>query len=179
MCCFNKISDSMVNKIISEIFELIDECHGAMLPNEYDSIILSIFLLKYLNCKFEKRYNCLIEEGQGFEDDVDDYLIDGTIYLYPKSRWNAVAYQENKKEFAFSLINALKFIEDENPQFNNISGEIPLKIDNHFYKGFMIIVEGIENDDEIFWLDLYKSYLNIFKDTKDVSESFIKIADVI
>ncbi len=166
------------DKIFREIFELIDECHGAMWPNEYDSVILSVFLLKYLNCKFERIYNILIKEECGFEDDKEEYLNENAVYLYPEYRWNVIICQKNNELFRFSLINALKFIEHENPQFIKISNEIPLNINNPFLDGFLQIINKIENNDECFWFDLYKSFINI-RDKERIPESFIHIVHVI
>ena len=38
---------------------------------EYKHVVLGLIFLKYLSDKFEERYQELVEEGEGFEEDID------------------------------------------------------------------------------------------------------------
>ena len=40
---------------------------------EYRKVIVGLIFLRYISCAFEKRYQQLVDEGEGFEDDRDAY----------------------------------------------------------------------------------------------------------
>ena len=40
---------------------------------EYRKVIIGLIFLRYISTAFEKRYNQLVAEGDGFEDDRDAY----------------------------------------------------------------------------------------------------------
>ena len=46
---------------------------GNMDASEYKQIVLGLIFLKYISDKFEARYNELVTEGEGFEEDMDEY----------------------------------------------------------------------------------------------------------
>ena len=52
---------------------------------EYRKVIVGLIFLRYISSAFEKRYNELIAEGDGFEDDRDVY-IEKISSLFPKTR---------------------------------------------------------------------------------------------
>lgn len=46
---------------------------GNMDASEYKNVILGLIFLKYISDSFEKKYKALVEEGEGFEEDRDEY----------------------------------------------------------------------------------------------------------
>ena len=42
---------------------------------EYRKVIVGLIFLRYISSAFEKRYNELVAEGDGFEDEPDAYLV--------------------------------------------------------------------------------------------------------
>ena len=42
---------------------------------EYRKVIVGLIFLRYISSAFEKRYQQLVEEGDGFEDDKDAQLL--------------------------------------------------------------------------------------------------------
>ena len=52
---------------------------------EYRKVIVGLIFLRYISSAFEKRYNQLVAEGDGFEDEPDAYLMEN-IFLFPKKR---------------------------------------------------------------------------------------------
>lgn len=48
---------------------------------EYRKVIVGLIFLRYISSAFEKRYQQLVDEGDGFEDDKDAYAEDN-IFLY-------------------------------------------------------------------------------------------------
>lgn len=50
---------------------------------EYRKVIVGLIFLRYISTAFEKRYQQLVAEGDGFEDDKDAYTEDN-IFFVPK-----------------------------------------------------------------------------------------------
>lgn len=51
---------------------------------EYRKVIVGLIFLRYIFSAFEKRYQELVAEGDGFEDDRDAYA-EENIFLYRKT----------------------------------------------------------------------------------------------
>ena len=47
---------------------------GSIPAAEYRQIIVGLIVLRYISAAFEKRYQELVDEGEGFEDDTDAYM---------------------------------------------------------------------------------------------------------
>ena len=50
---------------------------------EYRKVIVGLIFLRYISSAFEKRYEELIKEGDGFENDRDAY-VEENIFFVPK-----------------------------------------------------------------------------------------------
>lgn len=50
---------------------------------EYRKVIVGLIFLRYISCAFDKKYQELVAEGDGFEDDKDAYTMDN-IFLFQK-----------------------------------------------------------------------------------------------
>ena len=57
-----------------EIWKAADLLRGNMDASEYKSVVLGLIFLKYISDRFEARYQELVEEGDDFEEDKDEYL---------------------------------------------------------------------------------------------------------
>lgn len=47
---------------------------------EYRKVIIGLIFLRYISAAFDKRYQELIAEGDGFEDDRDAYEMDNVFF---------------------------------------------------------------------------------------------------
>ena len=56
-----------------QIWKAADKLRGNLDASEYKSVVLGLIFLKYISDKFEERYSELLEEGDGFEEDRDEY----------------------------------------------------------------------------------------------------------
>lgn len=56
---------------------------GHIPASEYRNVIIGLIFLKYISTAFEKKYNQLVLEGDGFENDPDAYL-EENVFLYRK-----------------------------------------------------------------------------------------------
>ena len=61
-----------------EIWKAADKMRGNIDASEYKSVVLGLIFLKYISDKFETKYRQLVAEGEGFEEDKDEY---GRKYL--------------------------------------------------------------------------------------------------
>ena len=55
---------------------------------EYRKVIVGLIFLRYISCAFDKKYQELVAEGDGFEDDKDAYTMD------KDARWNKIAEKQ-------------------------------------------------------------------------------------
>ena len=58
---------------------------------EYRKVIVGLIFLRYISSAFKKRYEELVAEGDGFEDDRDAYAEDNIFYVPEEARWNRIA----------------------------------------------------------------------------------------
>ena len=54
-----------------EIWDAACVLRGNMDASEYKNVILGLIFLKYISDSFEEKYQELVEEGEGFEEDPD------------------------------------------------------------------------------------------------------------
>ena len=48
---------------------------------EYRKVIVGLIFLRYISTAFENRYQELVDEGEGFEDDRDAYSMVNVFYV--------------------------------------------------------------------------------------------------
>lgn len=87
---------------------------------EYKHVILGLIFLKYISDKFEDRYNALLEEGEGFEEDVDEYTSLNVFFVPPQARWSNIASQAHTPEIGKVIDEAMDAIERENKKLKGI-----------------------------------------------------------
>ena len=57
-----------------ELWASADKLRGSMDSSEYKHVILGLVFLKYISDKFEERYKELVENGDGYVREKEDYL---------------------------------------------------------------------------------------------------------
>lgn len=63
-----------------QIWDAACVLRGNMDASEYKSVVLGLIFLKYISDRFEMKYNELVAEGDGFEEDKDEYTAEN-IFL--------------------------------------------------------------------------------------------------
>ena len=91
---------------------------------DYRKVIVGLIFLRYISSAFEKRYNELVEEGYGFENDKDAYIEENIFYVPEKARWNVIASAAHTPEIGTVLDDAMRAIEDENKSLKNVLPKI-------------------------------------------------------
>lgn len=93
---------------------------GNMDASEYKQVVLGLIFLKYISDKFEERYNELIDEAEGFEEDLDEYVSRGVFYVPPSARWSAIAADAHTPEIGKTIDEAMLSIERENKRLKGV-----------------------------------------------------------
>lgn len=83
-------------------------------------MLVGLIFLRYISSAFEKRYNELVNEGEGFEDDRDAYTEKNVFFVPEDARWEMIAKAAHTPEIGVVLDNAMREIEKENPTLKNV-----------------------------------------------------------
>ena len=87
---------------------------------EYKQVVLGLIFLKYISDKFEDRYQELIREGDGFEEDRDEYTLCNVFFVPENARWAKIAEAAHTPEIGKTIDDAMILIEKENPRLKGI-----------------------------------------------------------
>ena len=88
--------------------------------SEYKSVVLGLIFLKYISDKFETKYQELLNNGEGFEEDRDEYMADNIFFVPQEARWSVVAKAAHTPEIGTIIDNAMRLIEKENLRLKGI-----------------------------------------------------------
>lgn len=103
-----------------EIWDAACVLRGNMDASEYKNVILGLIFLKYISDSFEIRYQELIDEGEGFEEDRDEYDYKGIFFVPDGARWKDIADAAHKPEIGTVIDDAMFAIENENKKLKGI-----------------------------------------------------------
>lgn len=103
-----------------EIWKAADKMRGNIDASEYKSVVLGLIFLKYISDKFETKYRQLVDEGEGFEEDKDEYTAENIFYVPAEARWATIAAQAHTPAIGTVIDNAMRAIERENRRLKDI-----------------------------------------------------------
>ena len=103
-----------------EIWKAADLLRGNLDASEYKSVVLGLIFLKYLSDRFEAKYNELLAEGEGFEEDKDEYTSENIFYVPQDARWSVIAAAAHTSDIGVVIDNAMRQIEKENLRLKGI-----------------------------------------------------------
>lgn len=63
-----------------QIWNAADVLRGSMDASEYKHVVLGLIFLKYISDRFEQKYNELVAEGYGMEEDKDEYTAENIFF---------------------------------------------------------------------------------------------------
>ena len=87
---------------------------------EYRKVIIGLIFLRYISAAFDKRYQELVAEGDGFEDDRDAYTMENVFFVPEEARWSTIAAAAHTPEIGTVIDNAMRAIEAENRTLKNV-----------------------------------------------------------
>ena len=103
-----------------KIWAAADKLRGSIDASEYKHVILGLVFLKYLSDKFGERYQELLAEGDGFEEEKDEYTLANIFWVPPEARWTEIGKAAHTPEIGVKIDNAMRAIEESNPKLKGI-----------------------------------------------------------
>ena len=103
-----------------QIWDAACVLRGNMDASEYKSVVLGLIFLKYISDRFTDKYDQLVADGDGFEEDRDEYTSEGIFFVPAGARWNEVAAKAHDPEIGQVIDDAMRAIEKENARLKDI-----------------------------------------------------------
>ena len=103
-----------------EIWNAACLLRGNLDAADYKNVVLGLIFLKYLSDRFDQRYQELVAEGDGFEEDRDFYEEKRVFYVPEEARWNSVAKVAHDPEIGIAIDTAMQSIERENSSLKDV-----------------------------------------------------------
>ena len=103
-----------------QIWDVACVLRGNIDASEYKSVVLGLIFLKYISDRFETKYNELVEEGDGFEEDKDEYMAENIFFVPENARWNVIAAVAHTPEIGSVIDEAMRSIEKENKRLKDV-----------------------------------------------------------
>ncbi|ABZ85580.1 n-6 DNA methylase [Heliomicrobium modesticaldum Ice1] len=99
---------------------MADKLRGNIEASEYKHVVLGLIFLKYISDSFEEKYNELVAEGEGFEEDIDAYMEDNIFFVPPEARWDYIKEQAKQPTIGQIIDDAMVAIEKNNPSLKGV-----------------------------------------------------------
>lgn len=109
-----------MQEIEKTLWAAADKMIGGLSVSNYKYVVLGLIFLKYISDTFEEKYEQLIKEGYGLEEDRDSYTEDNIFYVPEKARWSYLVIHSKDYNIGEILDNALELIEKENPTLKGV-----------------------------------------------------------
>lgn len=103
-----------------EIWNAACLLRGNLDAADYKNVVLGLIFLKYLSDRFDQRYQELVAEGDGFEEDRDFYEEKRVFYVPAEARWTSVAKVAHDPEVGIAIDTAMQAIERENSSLKDV-----------------------------------------------------------
>ncbi len=108
------------NNFKDELWKACDKLRNNMDPAEYKYVVLGLVFLKYISDRFETKYKELVEEGEGFEEDRDEYTAENIFWVPPEARWNEIVKNAKTDKIGTKIDDAMIAIEKENNSLKDV-----------------------------------------------------------
>ena len=106
--------------IEDRIWDSANKLRGNLTASEYQNVVLGLVFLKYISDCFDKRYNELVAEGDGFEEDRDEYTAEHIFWVPQEARWKNIADKAHDPQIGQIIDHALEVIGKENPRLKKV-----------------------------------------------------------
>lgn len=103
-----------------QIWDAACVLRGNMDASEYKSVVLGLIFLKYISDCFAAKYDELVAEGDGFEEDVDEYTSENIFFVPENARWSVISAAAHTPEIGTVIDDAMRSIEKENRRLKDI-----------------------------------------------------------
>lgn len=103
-----------------ELWASANKMRNHVSSSDYRKIVVGLIFLKFISDAFEFRYQELLEEGYGDEEDRDAYMEKNVFFVPEEARWNVIAASAHTPEIGIVLNKAMEAIEKENKALKNV-----------------------------------------------------------
>lgn len=103
-----------------QIWNAACELWGHIPAADYRKIFTGLIFLRYISAAFEKRYNELVAEGEGFEEDLDEYVSENIFFVPQNARWSEIAKAAHTPEIGKILDQAMIEVEKNNKALKGV-----------------------------------------------------------
>lgn len=103
-----------------DLMAVANKMRGTMDASEYKHVFLGLIFLKYVSDSFEQKYDELVEEGAGFEEERDEYIAENIFFVPEEVRWSFISKHSNDPEIGVIIDEAMVAIEKENDRLRGI-----------------------------------------------------------
>ncbi|WP_100489116.1 type I restriction-modification system subunit M [Sporolactobacillus pectinivorans] len=102
------------------LWKAADKLRGSMDASEYKHVVLGLIFLKYISDKFEMKFNALVAEGEGFEEEIDEYLAENIFWVPKEARWSHIRDNAKSEKIGQIIDDAMILIEKDNETLKNV-----------------------------------------------------------
>ena len=103
-----------------QIWDAACVLRGNIDASEYKSVVLGLIFLKYISDRFEAKYQELVNEGEGFEEDMDEYMAENIFFVPENARWKVISAAAHTPQIGTVIDAAMVSIEQANPKLKGI-----------------------------------------------------------
>lgn len=114
------MSEQELKSLEDKLWAAADKMRGAVSVSEYKFIVLGLIFLKYISDSFEEKYNELVNEGDGLEEERDCYTAENIFYVPKNARWEYLVEHSKDSNIGEIIDDALTLIEKENTSLKNV-----------------------------------------------------------
>jgi len=107
-----------------ELWASADAMRNHVSASEYRKVVVGLIFLKYVSDAFSFRYQELVVEGEGDEEDRDAYTEKNIFFVPEKARWQTIARKAHTPEIGLVLDDAMRAIEKEN--YKTLKNVLPI-----------------------------------------------------
>ena len=107
-----------------QLWAAADALRNHVSASDYRKVTIGLIFLKYVSDSFELKYQELLSEGEGFEEDRDEYLADNIFYIPENARWSYISSNSHTPHIGLILDDAMRSIEKENITLKNVLPQI-------------------------------------------------------
>lgn len=86
----------------------------------YKHVVLGLIFLKYVSDSFKERFDELVTEGDGFEEERDAYSEKNVFWVPKSARWENIKNNARKPEIGKIIDSAMESIEKENKSLKGV-----------------------------------------------------------
>lgn len=147
-----------------DLFDAATRMRGSITPSDYKHYVLPLIFLRYVSLRFDKRreqvevmvndpesiwYSDDQEVRESILNDPDQYKSENVFMVPEEARWSYLVEKANDSNVKGILDNAMKLIEQENPELEGILPRI--------FQGSNLPAENVAGLIEIFSRDVFSA----------------------